>query len=50
MEVNGVRKLVTDILQSTLFSVQQKTETHLGLEQLEDEKKKNDIYSGELYL
>jgi len=36
MEVNGVG-LVTDILQNIIFCIQQKKETHTGLEQLEDE-------------
>ncbi len=32
-----IKRLVTNILQNSLFCVQQKKVTHAGLEQLEDE-------------
>ncbi len=37
MEVNGDHQLITSILQNILFYLQQKKETHTGLERQEGE-------------
>ncbi len=34
IEVNGYRKLVTNIIEYVIFCTQQKKESHIGLEQL----------------